>query len=144
MAKTILIIEDEVSVWLSLEGQIQQSNLDVEIERLDGTREGIDAYLAGEWHADLAIIDLQLPRVNGIDPDGGFEALERISVRNVELPVIVLTGRDDREACDLAGTFQSVRYFVIKPWDSVKLLEAIRLCLSGEAAGLKVCGELER
>lgn len=71
-----------------------------------------------ERRPDCVILDLQLPDCDGLDAD---EWLRR---RGIELPVIIMTGRDDAK--------RSSEHLVLpKPVDDTTLIAAIRNMLNG-------------
>lgn len=73
----------------------------------------------GEQRPDCVILDLQLPDCNGLDAD---EWLRR---RDVDLPTIIITGRDD--------TKRSSEHVVLpKPVDDTTLIAAIRNVLNSD------------
>jgi FixJ family two-component response regulator len=72
----------------------------------------------GERRPDCVILDLQLPDCNGLDAD------EWLLRRGIELPMIIITGRDD--------TKRSSEHVVLpKPVDDTTLMAAIRNALNG-------------
>jgi FixJ family two-component response regulator len=71
-----------------------------------------------ERRPDCVILDLQLPDCDGLDAD---EWLRR---RGIELPVIIMTGRDDAKR-------SSEHVVLTKPVDDTTLIAAIRNMVNG-------------
>ncbi|MBU6474560.1 MAG: response regulator transcription factor [Alphaproteobacteria bacterium] len=74
-----------------------------------------------ETPADLAVLDIKMPRMDGI------ELLKRIRERS-SMPVMFLTSKDD-EADQLAGLRHGADDYVTKPFSQKLLLERIRTIL---------------
>jgi len=71
-----------------------------------------------ERRPDCVILDLQLPDCEGLDVD------EWLRQRGIELPLIIITGRDDAK--------RSSEHVVLpKPVDDTTLIAAIRNLLDG-------------
>ncbi|WP_207062699.1 response regulator transcription factor [Motiliproteus sp. SC1-56] len=81
----ILVVEDETALREQLNQALKRKHYVVE-QAADG-EEGL--YLAREWPYDLAIVDLGLPKLSGI------ELIRRLRAEGVALPVLILTARGD-------------------------------------------------
>jgi two-component system, response regulator len=82
---------------------------------------GAEGYLAPSYSPKVVMLDLKLPKVNGI------EVLARIrsDPRTRSLPVVVLTS--SREDSDLSRCYQlGVNSYIVKPVDFNQFNEAIR------------------
>ena len=80
----LLLIEDDASLRGSLAAQLRTDGFAVE-EAANG-REGL--YFALEFPVDLAIVDLGLPELPGID------IIRRVREAGKAFPILVLTARD--------------------------------------------------
>jgi two-component system response regulator PhoP len=80
----VLIVEDDASLNRSLVAEFEAKGFKV-LSATDG-REG--QYLATEYPVDLAVVDLGLPEVSGIDMIKALRAASR------DYPILVLTARD--------------------------------------------------
>ena len=110
----ILIVEDEEDMLLGL-----QHNLEFEGYRtlpvLDG-KEGLEKALTGA--ADLAIVDVMLPGLNG------FDLLREMRRRKVRTPVILLTSKS-LETDKLNGFALGADDYVTKPFSIQELLARV-------------------
>lgn len=117
MAVTILIVEDEEKIARFLELELLHEGYEV-LKAADG-REGLEK--AEEGKADLVVLDVMLPELNG------FEVLRRLRKKS-DVPVIMLTARDD-VMDKVAGLDGGADDYVTKPFAIEELLARIRLAL---------------
>lgn len=90
-----------------------------EVMKAVNGREGLEKALSGK--ADLVVLDVMLPALNG------FEVLRRLR-KNSDIPVIMLTARD--EVMDkVAGLDGGADDYMTKPFAIEELLARIRLVL---------------
>jgi two-component system, response regulator PdtaR len=111
----ILIAEDETIIRLDLRELLEREGFEVCAEARDGV-EAVE--LAQEHEPDLAILDVKMPRLDGI------EAARRILAER-PLPVVMLTayGQDELVSRAVeAGVFG----YLVKPFRETDLLPAIR------------------
>lgn len=111
----ILIVEDEPRIAAFLEKGLQ-SNGFVSTVVPDG-RDGAVMALEGEF--DLIILDLSLPGKDGLT------VLEEIRGQGIQIPVIILTARDDIED-KVAGFENGADDYLTKPFRFEELLVRIR------------------
>lgn len=117
METTILIVEDEEKIARFLELELVHEGYQV-LKAATG-REGLA--LAESGKADLMVLDVMLPELNG------FEVLRRLR-RSSDMPVIMLTARD--EVMDkVAGLDGGADDYMTKPFAIEELLARIRLVL---------------
>jgi DNA-binding NarL/FixJ family response regulator len=89
MKKRILLIEDDDLLRMGLKSIIQASKeYSVEADTASG-KEALRLF--DIHHPDLAVLDLALPDMSGI------EVLERMKIIQPETPVVVLTSHDENE-----------------------------------------------
>ena len=131
MAVTVLIVEDEEKIGRFLELELLHEGYEV-MKAVNG-RDGLEKALGGR--ADLVVLDVMLPELNG------FEVLRRLR-KNSDIPVIMLTARD--EVMDkVAGLDGGADDYMTKPFAIEELLARIRVALNrhakkgGTAAGHK-------
>ena len=82
--------------------------------------------LADSTTVDVALLDLNMPGLNGV------EAASRISLRQPEVAVLMLTMFED-DASVFAALRAGARGYVLKDSSRDELLRAIRAVASGEA-----------
>jgi len=80
----LLLVEDDQSLSRSLSAQLEQAGYAV--DRAEDGREGL--YYATEYPIDLAIVDLGLPSLSGV------ELIRELRAASKDYPVLVLTARD--------------------------------------------------
>jgi len=117
-AVRILIIEDEKKVAKALREGLEAERYEVSVA---GTgEEGF--FLASQGSFDLLLLDLMLPRRDGID------VLATLRKRGVQTPVFVLTAKDAVEDRVL-GLDQGADDYLVKPFAFPELLARIRALL---------------
>ncbi len=145
----LLVIEDDVTLRESLAKKLGEAGFAVE-QAADGT-EGL--YFAEEYPIDLAIIDLGLPGMSGL------EIIREVRAKGKTYPILILTARDRWED-KVDGLSAGADDYVVKPfhfeevaarvnallrrsggWAS-SLLEADPVSLDLSRQELKVSGEL--
>jgi two-component system, response regulator PdtaR len=114
----ILIAEDETIIRLDLRGLLEKAGHEVVGEARDGEEA---VALAGELEPDLAVMDVKMPKLDGI------EAARKI-LEERPIPIVMLTAFGQRELVARAvevGVFG----YLVKPFrelDVVPALEAAR------------------
>src|SRR5206468_1206876 len=78
---TILLVEDEPALARGLSDALRTNGFDV-VVATDGTN-GLDAALAGR--ADLIVLDVMLPGVNG------YEICRAVRSQGIDVPIVMLT-----------------------------------------------------
>lgn len=114
----ILIVEDEPA----LRAQITQAFKDegyVAEAAADG-EQGL--YMAQEYPIDLAVIDLGLPKVSGID------IIKKIRKAGRTVPVLILTARDGWQS-KVEGLEAGADDYLVKPFNTAELLARTRALL---------------
>ncbi|MEE8279207.1 MAG: response regulator [Alphaproteobacteria bacterium] len=125
MTRSVLVVDDEPNIVLSLEFLIKQAGYEVRVAR-DG-----DAAIKAieERLPDLVLLDVMMPKRDG------FDVCETIRANPVwkEIPIIMLTakGRDiEREK----GLALGADAYITKPFSTRDALDQIRQFL-GESTG---------
>ncbi len=106
----LLIVEDEAQLNDNLCQYLRQQGYVVD-SALDG-REGL--YLAEEHPYDLAIIDLGLPEIDGI------ELIKQVRGQQIAYPILILTARD-RWQDKVAGLEAGADDYLTKPFHNEEL-----------------------
>src|SRR5712692_2480643 len=111
----ILIAEDETIIRLDLRALLEKAGLEVCAEARDGV-EAVE--LARSEQPDLAIMDVKMPRLDGI------EAARRI-LDERQVPIVMLTayGQDELVA---RAVEVAIFGYLVKPFREQDLLPAIR------------------
>ncbi len=131
----VLIVEDETELRQQLENRLKKERYAVDVAA-DGI-EGI--YLAEEYPIDVAVVDIGLPKLSGI------ELLRRLRASGKRFPVLILTARD-RWQDKVEGLDAGADDYLVKPFHMEELVARIKALLR-RAAGLAqpslCCGPIE-
>lgn len=101
----LLVIEDDVTLRESLVRKLRDSGFAIE-QAADG-KEGL--YFALEYPVDLAIIDLGLPEMSGLD------LIREVRAKGKTYPILILTARDRWED-KVDGLSAGADDYVVKPF----------------------------
>jgi AmiR/NasT family two-component response regulator len=115
----VLIAEDEALIRLDLREMLREEGYQVVGEAGDG-QEAVD--LAESLKPDLVIMDVKMPRRDGID------AAAEIAAKRIA-PVVVLTAFSQRDLVEKARDAGAMAYLV-KPFSISDLVPAIEVALS--------------
>jgi|DewCreStandDraft_4_1066084.scaffolds.fasta_scaffold121212_2 AmiR/NasT family two-component response regulator len=118
-ALRILIADDESLRVMSLRGQLESLGHKVVAEASNGAEA---VRLADELRPDLAILDIKMPEMDGI------EAAQKITAAR-PIPIILLTAYSERELAERAAS-ANVSAYLMKPVSEQDLLPAIALAVS--------------
>ena len=114
----LLLIEDDAILRLSLKRQ-----LEAEGHRVDLSHDGEDGlFQAREYPFDLAIIDLGLPKVNGIT------VLQTLRAEGRTLPILVLTARSSWQD-KVRGLEAGADDYLVKPFEYPELAARVKALL---------------
>ena len=131
----VLIVEDDASLNRSLVAEFEAKGFKV-LAATDG-REG--QYLATEYPNDIAIIDLGLPEVSGI------ELIKSIRAASKDYPILVLTARD-RWQDKVEALKIGADDYVVKPFHVEELMaraDALLRRAGGWAQSELICGPVK-
>ena len=110
----VLIAEDETLIRLDLKGLLEGAGFEVCAEARDG-EEAVS--LARETEPDVALLDVKMPRLDGI------EAARRI-LDERPIPIVMVTAYGDRDV--VARAVEAGVYgYLVKPFRETDLLPAI-------------------
>ena len=110
----VLIAEDETLIRLDLRGLLESAGFEVCAEARDG-EEAVE--LARETEPDVALLDVKMPRLDGI------EAARRI-IEERPIPIVMVTAYGERELVSRAVE-AGVYGYLVKPFRETDLLPAI-------------------
>ncbi len=128
----VLIVEDEVALRDSLKDKLAEAGFTVDVAS-DG-EEGLFAAL--EFPLDVAIVDLGLPKVSGL------EVIRRVREQRKSYPILILTARD-RWQDKVEGLQAGADDYVAKPFHFEEVLARVQALLrraGGWASPELVCG----
>lgn len=114
---TVLVVEDDAALRRALVTSLFASDYDV-IDVATGEEALVHARDRGP---DLVLLDLALPGIDGLDTLRGLRSF-------TDVPVVVLTVRDDRQD-KISALDGGADDYVTKPFDSEELLARVRAAL---------------
>ena len=127
--RRVLIAEDEALIRLDLAEMLAEEGFEVVGQAVDGEQA---VALATELRPDLVILDVKMPRKDGIEAAGEIVA-DQIA------PVVILTAFSQRDLIERARDAGAMAYLV-KPFSKADLLPAIELAVAryAETVALRV------
>jgi two-component system, response regulator PdtaR len=128
----ILLAEDETIIRLDLRGLLERAGHEVVGEARDG-EEAVS--LARELEPDLAVMDVKMPRVDGI------EAARRM-LEERPIPIVMLTAFGQRELVERAAEV-GVYGYLVKPFREQDVVPAIETARARHAELLEVRAEAD-
>ena len=114
----LLVIEDDETLRETLAKQLGESGFGIE-QAADG-REGL--YFATEYPIDLAIVDLGLPEMSGLD------VIRQARAAGKTFPILILTARD-RWQDKVDGLAAGADDYVVKPFHIEEILARVNALL---------------
>ena len=107
----ILLVEDEISLQNQLEQRLKQEGYVVDVAN-DG-EEGL--YFGTDYPIDIAIIDLGLPKLSGID------LINKLRIDKKSFPILILTA-NSRWQDKVEGLSVGADDYLVKPFQMEELL----------------------
>ena len=117
--RRVLVAEDEALIRLDLKEMLEEEGYAVVGEAGDGEEA---VALANRLHPDLVILDVKMPKMDGI------AAAERIAGERVA-PVVILTAFSQRDLVERAREAGAMAYLV-KPFQKKDLVPTIEMATS--------------
>ena len=114
----ILVVEDELALQEQLKSGLNQQGFAVD-QATDG-EEGL--FIATEYPLDMAIIDLGLPKLNGLD------LISKIREQKKDFPILILTARS-RWQEKVEGLSRGADDYLVKPFQMEELLARVNALL---------------
>ena len=114
----ILLVEDEPALARGLSDTLRANGFDVTVAA-DGER-GLDAAVNG--HADLILLDVMLPKING------YEICRAVRAQGIDVPILMLTARG-REQDVILGLNLGADDYITKPFRVGELVARARAFL---------------
>src|SRR4051812_13251917 len=114
----LLLVEDDTALRTGLAKQ-----LEAEGYRVDQAGDGAEGlFLAQEYPFDLAIVDLGLPKVNGLT------IVQRLRAEGRTMPLLILTARGTWQD-KVAGLEAGADDYLVKPFDYPELAARVKALL---------------
>ena len=113
----VLVVEDDEDIALALQRSLRMEGYEVRIAP-DGEA-ALDS--AGAFHPDLVVLDLGLPKLDGI------EVARRLR-EGGDVPILMLTARDATES-RVEGLDSGADDYLVKPFERQELLARLRALL---------------
>ena len=130
----ILVVEDEQALRDSLVAQLKGASFNV-----DAAADGEEGLYAGrEFPIDLAIVDLGLPKLSGI------EMIRKLRAEGRAYPILILTARD-RWQDKVEGLQSGADDYLVKPFHFQELLARVQALLrraGGWSQPVLQCGDV--
>ena len=118
-SRRVVIAEDEALIRLDLREMLEEEGFEVVAEAADGEAA---VALVTEHRPDLAVLDVKMPRLDGIS------AAERIAAARLA-PVVMLTAFSQRELVERARQAGAMAYLV-KPFTKADLVPAVEMAMA--------------
>lgn len=118
-SRRVLIAEDEALIRLDLKEMLVEEGYDVVGEAGDGEQA---VELAQQLRPDLVILDVKMPKKDGIEAAGEITAAQIA-------PVVILTAFSQRDLIERASDAGAMAYLV-KPFTKTDLLPAIEVAVA--------------
>lgn len=110
----LLLVEDDKSLQENLKTHLQQANFSVDVAD-DGE---VGLFQATEYQYDAAIIDVGLPKLDGIS------LITRLRAQDIDYPVLILTARDSWQD-KVEGLDAGADDYLTKPFHPEELVARI-------------------
>ena len=114
----LLLVEDEIPLLQQLSGQLERSGYAV--EQAENGTEGL--YLGREFPIDVAVIDLGLPDIPGL------EVIRTLRAEDRDFPILILTARG-RWQEKVEGLEAGADDYLVKPFQFEELLARLNALL---------------
>jgi two-component system, OmpR family, response regulator PhoP len=128
----VLVVEDEAAIREALQRDLVAAGFTVDVA-VDG-QEGL--YAGVEYPVDIAVIDLGLPKLSGL------EVIRKLRAQDKRFPILVLTARD-RWQDKVEGLDAGADDYVAKPFHFPEVLARLQALLrrsGGWASSSLACG----
>ena len=114
----LLLIEDDAALRLGLARQLEADGY-----RVDQAADGEDGlFQAREYPVDLAIVDLGLPKLNGLD------VVQRLRADGRTMPILILTARGSWQD-KVRGLEAGADDYLVKPFEYPELAARVKALL---------------
>jgi two-component system response regulator FixJ len=118
----VSVVDDDEQVRESLAALIQ--SMDVEVEAYASGREFLDHYNPNQ--PGCIVLDLRMPQLNG------QEVIDELNARQINTPVIMISGHGDIPAA-VAAIKSGAVDFLEKPYPGSALMDSVRRAIARDA-----------
>ena len=132
--KKVLVAEDESSIREFVVINLKRNGYDV-VEAADGAQ-AIEKYKACNGDIDVAILDIMMPYVDGL------EVCKQLRAMNANLGIIMLTAKT-QEMDKVSGLLIGADDYVTKPFSPSELMARVDV-LYRRRDERRICGQLPR
>ena len=130
-----IVIEDDVDISAQIVSRLKQEGFAV-----DSADNGVDGlYLIEEYPSDVAIVDLGLPQMSGL------EVIQKIRADGNKLPILILTARG-RWQDKVEGLDAGADDYLVKPFHQEEMMARIRVLIrraAGWSDSSLLCGPVK-
>lgn len=131
----VLVVEDDQALQKQLVNKLTEKGFAV-----DATDNGANAlYLGSEYPIDVAIIDLGLPDMSGMD------VIKQLRAKDINFPILILTARTRWEE-KVEGLEAGADDYLVKPFHTEELLARMNALIrrsAGIATPQLICGAIQ-
>jgi len=113
-----IVIEDDIDIQQQIVARLKSEGFAV--DSADNGDEGL--YLVQEYPADVAIVDLGLPKMSGLD------VINRIRQQGIKVPILILTARG-RWQDKVEGLDAGADDYLVKPFHHEEMMARIRVLI---------------
>jgi two-component system, OmpR family, response regulator PhoP len=123
----LLLIEDDAALRLTLARQLEAD--DYRVDQAKDGEEGL--FLAREYPVDLVIVDLGLPKLNGLS------IVQRLRQAGSALPILILTARGSWQD-KVVGLEAGADDYLVKPFEYPELAARLKALLRRSLGPLSI------
>tara|TARA_Y100001936_G_C15978061_1_gene614973 strand:- start:594 stop:977 length:384 start_codon:yes stop_codon:yes gene_type:complete len=127
MKKKILLVDDEESICITLQHELEKKGFDC--NAASSGEEGIEKLNNNPCFFDLVVTDLKMPPLSAID------IITKVREINQLIPVMIITGFRDSPLLDEVREHHPCE-ISFKPFSSEEFLEKIHKCLEKASKNL--------
>ncbi|MFZ7945729.1 MULTISPECIES: response regulator transcription factor [Bacillaceae] len=118
MKNKVLVVDDEQSIVTLLQYNLEQAGFEV-ITAMDGK---VGKQLAETESPDIIVLDLMLPNIDGM------EVCKQLRQKNIMIPILMLTAKDD-ELDKILGLELGADDYMVKPFSPREVIARVKAIL---------------
>ncbi|MEH7354379.1 response regulator transcription factor [Neobacillus drentensis] len=130
MKNKILVVDDEQSIVTLLKYNLEQAGFEV-ITAMDGNEGRI---LAETESPDIIVLDLMLPKLDGM------EVCKQLRQKNIMIPILMLTAKDD-QLDKILGLELGADDYMVKPFSPREVIARVKAILRRTQVQTESAGE---